>query len=1818
MKNIIQTLLALIFILLTQHTNSLFAQCTNTSSYGSATAGVDNTPVTISTCNWQTEYSTVSGIQAGETYSFDYDLGGCITIHEGSPSGPIVAWGNAPVSYTSGSGATLYIHYNTSCSTCGTATSCGTSTVTCTSCTGPPPPPGNTGCSGMEPICTNSGLNFTANTGISDASVLDPGNDYGCLFSQPNPTWYYFEVATAGNIDMSLSAASDIDFIIWGPFADLAAAQAGCGSLGQPGGAPEVDCSFSATSNETPSIPNAQVGEVYVMLITNYANVVQNITLNQTGGAGSTNCNIVMPCSADAGPDVVYCAGGPAVLIGNDPVTPDEGDTYSWNNGAGSGTIDLTGGGQDNGQATVAPGSTTTYIVTVTNIDGCVASDTVVVTVDNPPTASNPAGINAQCLADVPAPNPAVVTTESDDFTIPPIVTFISEVSDGNTCPETITRTYRVTDDCGNFVDVTQTITVNDTQAPVFSAPPANITVQCIGDVPAMTNLSWTDNCDGSGSVAGVDGALTGGTCGGTITRTWTYTDACGNMATETQTITINDTQAPVFSAPPANITVQCLADVPAMTNLSWTDNCDGSGSVAGSDGPLSGGTCGGTITRTWTFTDACGNTAIETQTITIDDTTPPTGSAPANVSVQCMADVPAVNTADITDEADNCTVAPAVTHISDVQSGGSCPITIDRTYRIMDDCGNFIDVVQTITVNDNTPPTGTAPANVSVECLADVPAADPLLITDEADNCTANPVVAFVNDVSDGNTCPEIITRTYSITDDCGNVTTVTQTITVDDTTPPTGTAPANTSVQCMADVPPVNTADITDEADNCTAVPTVTHISDVQSGGSCPITIDRTYRIMDNCGNFIDVVQTITVNDNIPPTGTAPANITVECVGDVPAADPLLITDEADNCTANPVVAFVNDVSDGNTCPETIIRTYTITDDCGNVTTVTQTIIVDDTTPPTATNPANINQSGGSAPAPDPAVVTDEADNCTANPVVAFVSDVSDGNTCPETITRTYSVTDDCGNQITVTQLIIIGDPSPPTGTAPADITVECIGDVPAADPLLITDEADNNGVPTVTHAGDVSDGNTCPETITRTYDITDACGNVTSVTQIITVDDTTPPTGTAPANVAVECIADVPAADPLLITDEADNCTTNPVVAFVSDVSDGNTCPETITRTYSITDDCGNSINVTQTITVDDITPPTGTAPANVTVECIADVPVADPLLITDEADNCTANPVVAHVSDVSDGNTCPETITRTYSITDDCGNVTTVTQTITVDDTTPPTATNPSSITVPGGPAPAPDPAVVTDEADNCTANPVVAFVSDVSDNNPCPETIIRTYSITDDCGNQITVTQDIIITDPILPTGTAPADITVECIGDVPPADPLLITDEADNSGVPTVAFVSDVSDGNTCPETITRTYSITDDCGNVVNVTQIITVDDTTSPTASNPAGISVECIADVPAADPSVVIDEADNCTANPVVAFVSDVSDGNTCPETITRTYSITDDCGNSINVTQTITVDDITPPTGTAPANVTVECIADVPVADPLLITDEADNCTANPVVAHVSDVSDGNTCPETITRTYSITDDCGNVTTVTQTITVDDTTPPTATNPSSITVPGGPAPAPDPAVVTDEADNCTANPVVAFVSDVSDNNPCPETIIRTYSITDDCGNQITVTQDIIITDPILPTGTAPADITVECIGDVPPADPLLITDEADNNGVPTVAFVSDVSDGNTCPETITRTYSITDDCGNVVNVTQIITVDDTTPPTGTAPANVTVECIADVPVADPLLITDEADNCTANPVVAFVSDVSDGNTCPETITRTYSITDDCGNF
>jgi len=283
-------------------------------------------------------------------------------------------------------------------------------------------------------------------------------------------------------------------------------------------------------------------------------------------------------------------------------------------------------------------------------------------------------------------------------------------------------------------------------------------------------------------------------------TYTVTVTDDNGCEQLVDVTIDVPPCSTPTFDPEPADVTVQCLGDVPAMTTLDWTDMCDGIGSVTGTD-VSDGNTCPEVITRTWEYTNSCGNTATVSQIITVNDDIDPAGTAPADVTVQCIGDVPAADINDVTGVSDNCTTNPTVTHVGDVSDGNTCPEEITRTYRVEDDCGNFIDVDQIITVNDDTAPTASNPATTTVQCASDVPATDPTVVTDEADNCTANPTVTFLSETSDNNVCDgEELTRVYEIADDCGNTTTVTHTIIIDAYTPTFTLAGTNpTSCQAM-----------------------------------------------------------------------------------------------------------------------------------------------------------------------------------------------------------------------------------------------------------------------------------------------------------------------------------------------------------------------------------------------------------------------------------------------------------------------------------------------------------------------------------------------------------------------------------------------------------------------------------------------------------------------------------------------------------------------------------------------------------------------------------------------------------------------------------------------------------------------------------------------------------------------------------------------------------------------------------------------------------------------------------------------------------
>ena len=152
-------------------------------------------------------------------------------------------------------------------------------------------------CPDAAPFCTSTGVSYPAGVNNGDASI---GPDYECLFSQPNPAWYYLNISQAGNIGITLtnSADVDVDFICWGPFSNITCNNAlltnnstfGCFSY--PCGN-TVDCSYDPQSTEVVNIQGAQVGQWYMLMVTNYSNMPTDITATQTSGSGATNCAIL-------------------------------------------------------------------------------------------------------------------------------------------------------------------------------------------------------------------------------------------------------------------------------------------------------------------------------------------------------------------------------------------------------------------------------------------------------------------------------------------------------------------------------------------------------------------------------------------------------------------------------------------------------------------------------------------------------------------------------------------------------------------------------------------------------------------------------------------------------------------------------------------------------------------------------------------------------------------------------------------------------------------------------------------------------------------------------------------------------------------------------------------------------------------------------------------------------------------------------------------------------------------------------------------------------------------------------------------------------------------------------------------------------------------------------------------------------------------------------------------------------------------------------------------------------------------------------------
>lgn len=416
---------------------------------------------------------------------------------------------------------------------------------------------------------------------------------------------------------------------------------------------PVSGTSFSWTRDNTTDVTGIAASGTGAISgsLTNTTNAPVTVTFtitpaaNGCDGAAVTTTVVVNPAViAVATPATqTLCSGNiePIILTSNVA-----GTTYTWTRDnsttvtgiAASGTGDITGSLVNN---TINP-VTVTFTITPT-ANGCPGEAiTATVVVGAAPIISCPANISVNnitgtcgatatysaAVTGIPAPEISYsfsgATTGSGNGT-----------GSGATFNVGITTvTLTATNSCG-VNTCSFTVTVVDTQAPTISCPPA-ITVSCPGEVPAPnTNLvTANDNCPGV-TVTHVTDVISNQTCASrySITRTYRATDASGNSTTCTQIITVNDETAPVISLP-ANITVtspigSCNAVVNFTVNA--TDNC--SGPVTITSLPASGSVFAlGTTTVTTTATDACGNTATASFTVTVlDGQLPVIATQPAN-----------------------------------------------------------------------------------------------------------------------------------------------------------------------------------------------------------------------------------------------------------------------------------------------------------------------------------------------------------------------------------------------------------------------------------------------------------------------------------------------------------------------------------------------------------------------------------------------------------------------------------------------------------------------------------------------------------------------------------------------------------------------------------------------------------------------------------------------------------------------------------------------------------------------------------------------------------------------------------------------------------------------------------------------------------------------------------------------------------------------------------------------------------------------------------------------------------------------------------
>src|SRR5713226_7883929 len=345
------------------------------------------------------------------------------------------------------------------------------------------------------------------------------------------------------------------------------------------------------------------------------------------------------------------------------------------------------------------------------------------------------------------------------------------------------------------------------------------------------------------------------------------------------------DTTPPVINLPP-NITTEATGPSGAVVTYAVTAaDPDDAATVACT--PVSGATFpAGVTTVACTATDTNGNTANGTFTVTVQDTTPPALTLPANITAEATGPSGAAvsYTATASDAVDG-PVTPSCSQASGSTFAlGSTPLNCTAT----DTNGNSANGSFTVTVRDTTPPALTLPANLTAEATG--PSGAAVTYTATASDTVDGSVTPSCSPASGSTFALGSTTVNCSATDAHGTTASGTFTITVEDTTPPALTLPANMTTAATSGSGAVVTYDVSaTDPDNLASDLTISCTpasGSIFTTGATTITCKAT----DPAGNSSTGSFQVTVVDfsmgaispvTVPVGGTASASVAVNSVG-------------------------------------------------------------------------------------------------------------------------------------------------------------------------------------------------------------------------------------------------------------------------------------------------------------------------------------------------------------------------------------------------------------------------------------------------------------------------------------------------------------------------------------------------------------------------------------------------------------------------------------------------------------------------------------------------------------------------------------------------------------------------------------------------------------------------------------------------------------------------------------------------------------------------------------------------------------------------